>query len=179
MYCVQLQGNTFYGSLLAARMFSLKMENTRHWQNMNYVSTLILLNISSNLTQVTETECMHTDTCISEISINDNGMCRITENTFSAQWPILIFDKKPYMCILSTQQGPVLGAFEKLQKKPLASSHLLSICLSVCVFVCLSVSVRPSVRPPASNNSPPTGQIFMKFSFEYFSKLCGENNMLL
>jgi len=84
MYYVKSRGNTFYGSVLTAHIFSLKMENTCHWQNMNYVSTLILLNNTCKLTQVTETECMHTETCVSEISINDSRMCRIAENTFSA-----------------------------------------------------------------------------------------------
>jgi len=152
MYYVQSRGNTFYGSLLDACMFSLKTENTCHWQNKNYISTLILLNISSKLTQVTETECTHTDTCVSEISINDNGMCRIAENTFSAHWPILIFDQKPYMCILSTQQGPVLDAFEKLRKATI--SFITFFYLFVCLSVCLSVCLCPSVRPQATIHRP-------------------------
>jgi len=34
---------------------------------------------------------------------------------------------------------------------------------------------RLSVRPSAWNNSAPTGQIFMKYGYEYFSKICQEN----
>ena len=35
--------------------------------------------------------------------------------------------------------------------------------------------VRPFVRPPAWNHSTPTGQIFMQFDIEYFSKICQES----
>jgi len=38
-----------------------------------------------------------------------------------------------------------------------------SFFMTVCLSVYLSVSVRPPVRPSASNNSPPTERIFMKF----------------
>jgi hypothetical protein len=152
---VKSQGNTFYGSVLAGCIFSLKMENTCHCQNMNHVSTLIILNIFSTLPQMTETECMHTDTCVSEICINDNGTCRIAENTFSAQ---LIFDHKTYKYIFSIQQRPFFAAFEKVRKAT------ISFITSVYLSVCLSMSVRPS----ASNNSPPTGQVFIKFGFWVF-----------
>jgi len=35
-----------------------------------------------------------------------------------------------------------------------------------------------SVRPSARNNAAPTGRIFMKFSYEYFSKFCWENRLI-
>jgi len=49
---VTSRGNKLYDSVLAGCIFSLKMENTFHWQNMNYVSAVILFNISSKLIQV-------------------------------------------------------------------------------------------------------------------------------